>query len=100
MPLGAGAVSVHLLAANEEDEAESEGTDQVEYSRVALNWTLHYAGAILCFAGATHWGMQLAEFGVPRRSDYMSLYYLSRFSAPAVFVLFGWLGSALCFWQP
>jgi len=29
------------------------------------------AGALLSCAGALHWGMQLAELGVPKRSDYM-----------------------------
>ncbi|CAK0901764.1 unnamed protein product, partial [Prorocentrum cordatum] len=86
-PLAGGAVAVHALAGDDEAEAE--------YSRVALSWTLHYAGAVLSFAGAAHWGLQLAEFGVPRKSDYMALYYLSRFSGPVVFVLFGWLGSVL-----
>merc|ERR1711972_1211115 len=85
-----GAVAVHALAGGTEA-----GQEEREYSRTVLSWTLHYAGAILSFAGAAHWGMQLAEFGVPRKSDYMGLYYLSRFSAPVVFVLFGWLGSVL-----
>ena len=31
------------------------------------------AGALLSCAGAMHWGMQLAELGVPKRSDYMGL---------------------------
>jgi len=75
--------------------AGGEGGSEAEYSRTALSWTLHYAGAVLSCAGAVHWGMQLAEFGVPRKSDYMALYYLSRFSGPVVFVLFGWLGSVL-----
>jgi hypothetical protein len=29
------------------------------------------AGALLSCAGALHWGMQLANLGVPKRSDYM-----------------------------
>merc|ERR1711974_272164 len=65
-----------------------------------LSWTLHYAGALLSFSGAMHWGMQCAELGVPRRSDYMSLYYLSRFSAPVIFVFFGWLASVLSTAEP
>ncbi|CAJ1459650.1 unnamed protein product [Effrenium voratum] len=114
LPLGAGSLAVHLLAEAEtetpgegtemEGTAGSEGRDVAELvevremsdqSRVALNWSLHYAGALLSCAGALHWGMQAAELGVPLRSDYMGLYYLSRFSGPAVFVFFGWVGSVL-----
>ncbi|CAL1170863.1 unnamed protein product [Cladocopium goreaui] len=79
LPLGAGSLAVHLLA---EEDQETENED---YSRMALNWSLHYAGALLSCAGALHWGMQLAELGVPKRSDYMG----------RVFVFFGWLGSVL-----
>eukprot|EP00434_Breviolum_minutum_P005561 symbB.v1.2.004904.t2/scaffold263.1/size248082/5 len=89
VPLGSGSLAVHLLA-DEDQESERE-----DYSRLALNWSLHYAGALLSCAGALHWGMQLAELGVPKRSDFMGLYYLCRFSGPAVFVFFGWLGSVL-----
>eukprot|EP00928_Gymnodinium_smaydae_P021070 TRINITY_DN18185_c0_g1_i1.p1 TRINITY_DN18185_c0_g1~~TRINITY_DN18185_c0_g1_i1.p1 ORF type:complete len:308 (+),score=47.32 TRINITY_DN18185_c0_g1_i1:24-947(+) len=97
-PLGLGAVAVHALARGDGDavsDARSSGDESAEYSRVLLSWNLHYAGVLLAFAGAAHWGMQLAEFGVPLRSDNMGLYYLCRFSAPIVFVLFGWLGSVL-----
>lgn len=96
VPLGVGSLAVHLLASSDEEVSETQESNETEdYSRVVLNWTLHYAGAVLSFAGATHWGMQLAEFGVPRRSDYMALYYLCRFSAPAVFVFIGWVASVL-----
>lgn len=100
VPLGAGALAVHLLATGDDEVAEGEDAASLEassadYSRLALNWTLHYAGALLSCAGATHWGLQLAEFGVPRRSEFMGLFYLCRFSAPAVFVFFGWVGSVL-----
>mmetsp|Transcript_531 Transcript_531/g.1826 ORF Transcript_531/g.1826 Transcript_531/m.1826 type:complete len:244 (-) Transcript_531:141-872(-) len=95
LPLGAGALAVHLLAGN-----PLEGDDESEYSRTVLSWSIHYASALLAFAGAAHWGMQLAELGVPRKSDYMALYYLSRFSAPVVFVMFGWLGSVLSTAEP
>eukprot|EP00930_Biecheleria_cincta_P080499 TRINITY_DN6879_c0_g1_i3.p1 TRINITY_DN6879_c0_g1~~TRINITY_DN6879_c0_g1_i3.p1 ORF type:complete len:300 (-),score=52.73 TRINITY_DN6879_c0_g1_i3:105-1004(-) len=98
VPLGAGALAVHLLATSDEAEGQEAASEEVytaDYSRLALNWTLHYAGALLSCAGATHWGLQLAEFGVPRRSEFMGLYYLCRFSAPAVFVFFGWVGSVL-----
>lgn len=105
VPLGVGAAAVHLLASSlPAAEAQPVGTEEeevaIEYSRTVLSWTLHYAGALLSCAGAAHWGMQLAEFGVPRRSDYMALYYLSRFSAPVVFVFFGWLGSVLSTAEP
>eukprot|EP00931_Biecheleriopsis_adriatica_P004729 TRINITY_DN106359_c0_g1_i1.p1 TRINITY_DN106359_c0_g1~~TRINITY_DN106359_c0_g1_i1.p1 ORF type:complete len:290 (-),score=47.83 TRINITY_DN106359_c0_g1_i1:4-852(-) len=103
VPLGAGALTVHLLATGEQEatameeqeKASAEAYTAEDYSRLVLNWTLHYAGALLSCAGASHWGMQLAELGVPKRSDYMGLYYLCRFSAPAVFVFFGWVGSVL-----
>ena len=88
VPLAAGSLAVHLLV---DDDSEAED----DLSRVALNWSLHYAGALLSCAGALHWGMQVAELGVPKRSDYMGLYYLMRFSGPVVFVFFGWLGSVL-----
>jgi len=100
-PLLAGAAAVHLLAGRiamrgEEDEHPEEGVvQQTEYSRQLLSWSLHYGGALLSFAGAMHWGMQLAEFGVPLRSDYMAIYYLGRYTAPLMFVLFGWLASVL-----
>mmetsp|Transcript_96007 Transcript_96007/g.275636 ORF Transcript_96007/g.275636 Transcript_96007/m.275636 type:complete len:311 (+) Transcript_96007:40-972(+) len=107
LPLVVGAAAVHLIAEGGSGEADADAVastvaqvQAVEYSRTALSWTLHYAGALLSFAGAAHWGMQLAEFGVPRRSDYMALYYLSRFSAPVVFVFFGWLGSVLSTAEP
>jgi len=90
-PLGIGAAGVHLFAG----EAADEESDQAEYSRTILSWSLHYAGVLLSSAGAMHWGMQLAEFGVPRKSEYMGIYYLSRYTAPITFVLFGWLGSVL-----
>eukprot|EP00927_Polykrikos_kofoidii_P061904 TRINITY_DN56729_c0_g1_i1.p1 TRINITY_DN56729_c0_g1~~TRINITY_DN56729_c0_g1_i1.p1 ORF type:complete len:348 (+),score=57.03 TRINITY_DN56729_c0_g1_i1:107-1150(+) len=106
-PLVLGALAVHLLAlGGGVDEAEAQAAMQrgdvqlanrAEYSRLALSWSLHYAGVLLSFAGASHWGMQLAEFGVPVVSENMGLYYLCRFSAPIVFVLFGWLGSVLSF---
>eukprot|EP00933_Yihiella_yeosuensis_P061924 TRINITY_DN64798_c0_g1_i1.p1 TRINITY_DN64798_c0_g1~~TRINITY_DN64798_c0_g1_i1.p1 ORF type:complete len:316 (+),score=53.94 TRINITY_DN64798_c0_g1_i1:53-1000(+) len=110
IPLAIGAIGVHVLALNggsgEEllnGEASEELSadvllpvkDAADYSRTVLNWSIHYAGALLSVAGASHWGMQLAELGVPRRSDYMGLYYLCRFSAPAVFVFFGWVASVL-----
>lgn len=98
LPLGLGAVAVHLLA--EEEETRDPSDQGSGSSRLVLNWSLHYAGALLAFCGASHWGLQLAEFGVPRRSDYMGLYYLSRFSLPVVFVLFGWLGSVLSAAEP
>jgi len=101
VPLGVGAAAVHALAGSAVTATEiEEAENATEYSRTALSWTLHYSGALLSFAGAAHWGMQMAELGVPRRSDYMALYYLSRFSAPVVFVFFGWLGSVLSTAEP
>eukprot|EP00929_Paragymnodinium_shiwhaense_P058429 TRINITY_DN29257_c0_g1_i1.p1 TRINITY_DN29257_c0_g1~~TRINITY_DN29257_c0_g1_i1.p1 ORF type:complete len:298 (-),score=52.52 TRINITY_DN29257_c0_g1_i1:20-913(-) len=99
-PLCFGAVAVHLAAKDDDGAGQSEDVLPHEvttgdYTRVILSWSLHYAGALLCFVGAMHWGMQLANFGVPRKSDYMSLYYLTRFSVPPIMVLFGWLGSVL-----
>lgn len=90
-PLGFGAIAVHWLATRSNDNEE----EAIEYSRTALSWTIHYAGTLLSFAGAAHWGMQIAELGVPKRSEYMAIYYVSRFSAPVVFILFGWVGSVL-----
>uniref|UniRef100_A0A7S1F5T2 Uncharacterized protein n=1 Tax=Noctiluca scintillans TaxID=2966 RepID=A0A7S1F5T2_NOCSC len=90
LPLIYGSFAVHALAG---DGQEGEG--QAEYSRDVLSYTIHYAGGLLSFNAALHWGMQLAEFGVPRQSEYMALYYLSRYSAPVVFVFFGWLGSVM-----
>mmetsp|Transcript_51154 Transcript_51154/g.105781 ORF Transcript_51154/g.105781 Transcript_51154/m.105781 type:complete len:242 (-) Transcript_51154:17-742(-) len=94
LPLGVGSLAVHFLDADAEESEEAEiPSTKADLSRLSLNWSLHYAGALLSSAGAMHWGMQLAEIGVPKRSEYMSLYYLCRFSAPAVFVFFGWVGS-------
>ncbi|CAE7537193.1 unnamed protein product, partial [Symbiodinium pilosum] len=96
LPLGMGSLAVHF-AGSDPSDAEAIESSQVpsasDFARLSLNWSLHYAGALLSCAGAMHWGMQLAELGVPKRSDYMSLYYLCRYSAPAVFVFFGWVGS-------
>jgi len=108
-PLILGSFAVHILASDPEEAAklqravgqgEADDPEAIEYSRTALSWTLHYAGALLSVSAAVHWGMQLAEFGVPRRSEHMALYYLSRFSAPVVFVFFGWLGSVLSTAEP
>mmetsp|Transcript_36465 Transcript_36465/g.79807 ORF Transcript_36465/g.79807 Transcript_36465/m.79807 type:complete len:271 (-) Transcript_36465:101-913(-) len=97
VPLGIGAVSVHVLAGNaanlEDSDAEREG--QAEYARTALSWSLHYAGVLAAFAGAMHWGMGLAELGTPPKSEAMRLYYMGRFSVPPMYVLFGWLASML-----
>mmetsp|Transcript_69988 Transcript_69988/g.130854 ORF Transcript_69988/g.130854 Transcript_69988/m.130854 type:complete len:258 (+) Transcript_69988:51-824(+) len=98
-PLVSGAVAVHALASDVPDDVDDQ-TEQAEYSRTALSWTLHYAAALLAFAGATHWGMALAEFGVPRKSEFMALYYVSRYSWPVLFVIFGWVGTVLSFNLP
>lgn len=100
VPFGVGATAVHLLAGAGEEGGSAENEDAIEYSRTVLSWTLHYAGGLLSFAGAMHWGMQLAELGVPRKSDYMALYYLCRYSAPVIFVFFGWLGTVLSTAEP
>lgn len=94
LPLGAGSLAVHLLA---EEDQETENED---YSRMALNWSLHYAGALLSCAGALHCGMQLANLGVPKRSDYMGLYYLCAFMVDCTdkYTRCGWQSTLMSPW--
>lgn len=90
VPLVAGSLAVHLCATDDDEDG------QISFSRIMLNACLHYASVLLAFAGACHWGMQLAEFGIPAFSHYMAIYYLGRYTVPIVFILFGWLGTVMC----
>lgn len=74
-PIVLGGLLLHLLPLLDENAPitvkESRGRD-------VLSFTFYYASMVLAFQGAVHWGMQLAEFGLPRYAETQSMYYFSR----------------------
>eukprot|EP00386_Alphamonas_edax_P003956 GDKI01012159.1.p1 GENE.GDKI01012159.1~~GDKI01012159.1.p1 ORF type:complete len:313 (+),score=47.65 GDKI01012159.1:106-1044(+) len=86
VPLYGAAIGVHVLPY----------TIHTELAREMLNWAVHYSAAVLTFNGAIHYGMQLADFGVSKKTQVKGFYNFLRYGFSLVPISLAVMASMQC----